>query len=131
MQVHAVRIYMFLSKYYCTYIVLYRTVWCCISLARPDSVVKAMNRELGHVMHIAQNHDSGTHMWNSSTLGHYLDFLKEEPRSAEHAASQISLQYSTVINITQSIQSSFGYSTVCSAKRKRVDYCTCCVIARN
>ena len=38
----------------------------------------AMNKELGNTLHIARNHDSSSHMWNSGTLAMYLDFLKED-----------------------------------------------------
>lgn len=45
---------------------------------RPDALAAKMNKEFGHVIYIARNHDSGSHMWNSSTLAHYLNFLKED-----------------------------------------------------
>ncbi len=37
-----------------------------------------MNEELRGVVHISRTHHTSSHMWNSDTLCHYLDFLKTE-----------------------------------------------------
>ena len=49
--------------------------------ARSEKTIDAMNRELGHVLHISTRHSGSTHYWNAATLGEYLEFLGSELRA--------------------------------------------------
>ena len=50
-----------------------------VGFLRSESVAKKMNDELKGVLHISLHHLAcHSHMWNSDTLCHYLDFLKFE-----------------------------------------------------
>ena len=47
---------------------------------RPETVITELNEELKGVLHICTRYEAKTHMWQSSTMGHYLEFLGQELR---------------------------------------------------
>ena len=47
---------------------------------RPKTVIAELNEELKEILHISTRREARTHMWQSSTMGHYLEFLGQELR---------------------------------------------------